>query len=128
MPKTDGADMKIVEGIIGLIVSFYIVYTPIYVLFFNSAEDAAKSVSPVSVIENMADIVSDLGSKRGEVLLKATAKNVKRLADEYKDKYNIDLYMPLYKKLKKDKNVKDVVLHQPLRYLPHNMFNMLLAK
>lgn len=97
-------------------------YTPTYLLFFNSAEDAAEKMSPISSIESFADIVSTYGNSREAGVIEGFAKNAKELADEFDDKYKINLFTPLLKQLKKDKNISDVKLNRPLKNFPRSAY------
>ena len=114
--------MKFLQGILGFIILFYIVYTPLYLFFFNSAEDAAEKMSPISSIESLVDIASEYGGSQESAMLKQALKQVKKLADSYEDKYKVDLYTPIYKELRKNKEVTDLKLSRPLKNVPRNLY------
>lgn len=99
--------MKIISGIIGLVIFFYICFLPIYVLFYNSSEDAVEDLSLASNTENFIMIES----KYGRNMSKNEAKRLLKDFEDVKGKYlnmGNDLSKPIYKILKENKNVTDL--------------------
>ena len=99
--------MKIISGIIGLVIFFYICFLPIYVLFYNSSKDAVEDLSLASNTENFIKIESKYGRSMTKDEAKRLLKDFEAVKDKYLDMGN-DLSKPLYKILKENKNVTDL--------------------
>lgn len=99
--------MKIISGLLGITIFFYMCFLPIYILFYNSSEDAVEDLSLVSNSESF--II--LESKYGKNISSAEAKKLLNELDDAKEKHlklGNDLSKPLYKILKEKKNVTDL--------------------
>lgn len=88
--------MKIISGVIGLVIFFYICFLPVYLFFYNSSEDAVEQLSLASNTENLIKIES----KYGRSMTSEEAKRALKEFDAVKEKYSNlgnDLSKPLYK-------------------------------
>lgn len=101
---------KIIQYIIGFYLLFYLIYTPIYFLFFNSAESAAEKMSVISAAQSLADLASDSGNSQEANLNQQAVNRTKDFAKTCEKQYDIDITTPLYKQLKKDKDITNVTL------------------
>ena len=99
--------MKIISGLVGLVIFFYICYFPIYLFFFNSSYDAVEQLSLASNKENLIKIES----KYGRYISSDEAKKLLKEFDVVKEHYSKlgnDLSKPIYKILKENKSVTDL--------------------
>lgn len=93
--------MKILQGILGLYIMFYIFYTPVYIFFFDDEEDAIKSISIADVIyKNNIEIGDSSGRVKGKKEI------VYDFAKSYYKKTKIDLRESIYDTLNEIEGVK----------------------
>ena len=95
--------MAIIRLFIGLIVVFYTIYTPIYVIFFDDGEDAVESFSLADAFVTSQRTIIDSKSD-----LKEIKSWVKDFASKYEEVRDIDIRMPIHKALKKCDDVDGV--------------------
>ena len=98
--------MKPINIIIGFVVILYMIYAPIYIIFFNSSKDAAESLSAVSSIKTALKIAKDehqIDNKIYDIVTSQINDFV-----TYCNKNNIDISIPLKKFLEKEKDVSNI--------------------
>lgn len=98
---------KIFQTFVTIIILFYIIYTPIYLLCFNSAETAAKKMSFISSAEQFFDMGKNADDQYAHNRLKIAQTNLNKISDTL-EKNGIDLSKSVYKQLKNDKDVRNV--------------------
>lgn len=99
--------MKIISGIFGLIILFYACFLPIYLLFYNSAEDSVEELSLATNAENLIK----MEMKYGRAISSNEAKDLLEQLEKEKEKYlkkGVDLTKPLYEILEENKKVTDL--------------------
>lgn len=99
--------MKIISGLIGLVIFFYICYIPIYLFFYDSSEDAVENLSLASNTENIIKIERKYGRNITSDEEKKLLKEFDVVKEHY-SKLGNDLTKPLYKILKNNKDVTDL--------------------
>ena len=96
---------KLIAGWIGLCIICLMIWTPIYFLFVNDAEDNVKDLT-------LDEYLFTMGLLRGssERELDARRNSVDKFASFYEDKTGIDITDSIYEKLDDDDNVKNLSL------------------
>lgn len=102
-----GANMSIVKGFLGIVIFSWLVYLPIYILFFDSEESAIKSISLADAIA--FSLETKLDSKEDIENIKDAIDN---LAEKIEDDIDIDIRDSIYDALKDNEKVSDVELEK----------------
>lgn len=102
-----GENMRIIEGILGLIFFVYICFLPVYFIFYNSSEDAVEELSLESNSKNFIKMESKYGSNMSKSETSSFLDELEKLKKIYAKK-GIDISKPLYTLLKEDKDVSDL--------------------
>lgn len=92
-----------ISGWFGIGIILLICYTPVYIFFFNSAEDAVKEMTLADIIYEDIRLTTDSND-----MIKEKKKIVDEFAEEYEERTGINIEKSIYKTLKNDKNVEDV--------------------
>lgn len=99
--------MKFIQGVLGLAIIVYLGFVPIYVLFYNSSEDAVEDLSLASNAESFINLESKYGKMFSSEDKKFILNGIEQLK-ELNKKRNIDITKSVYSLLKNDREVTDL--------------------